>query len=104
MTISNIERQMITKTLPTRTLGIIGLLSGATAFFLLIFPYYYFLGRQAYIPKRNPDFGYFLPKSLEAWFFLILAISFLAFSILALVFYIQRKKAEDATGAEDVTE
>jgi hypothetical protein len=62
----------------------------------LISPYY-FLGRQEYIPKRNPDFGYFLPKSLEAWFFLVLALSLLAFSIVALALFIKRKRAEGAT-------
>lgn len=81
---------MLTKTLSTRTFGLIGLLSGATAFFLLIFPYY-FLGRQEYIPKSNPDLGYFLPKSPEAWFFLILALSLLALSFVTLAFYIRAK-------------
>ena len=81
-------------TLSTRTLGILGILSGFAAFFLLVSPYYYFLGRTAYIPKTNPDFGYFLPKSLEAWFFLALALSLLTFSFVALVMFIKRKKAE----------
>ena len=85
---------MIMKTLPTRTLGIALFLSiVGTALFLLIFPYY-FLGREAYIPKGNPDFGYFLPKSLEAWFFLIAALSFLALSFITLAFHIRKNQAE----------
>jgi hypothetical protein len=82
------------KTLSTRTtLVIIVLLIVATALLLLIFPYYY-LGREVYIPKSNPDLGYFLPKSLEAWFFLIAALSFLALSFFTLAFYIRREQAE----------
>jgi len=85
---------MILNTLSIRTLGILGILSGATGFFLLIFPYYYSPGREAYIPKRNPDFGYFLPKTLGAWLFLILALAMLVFSMVVLGFYLQRKKSE----------
>jgi len=53
-------------------------------------PYYYVLGRQAYIPKTNPDLGYFMPKSPEAWLFLIAALSFLALSLTALAFFVRR--------------
>lgn len=81
------------KTLSTRTLGVISLLSGAAFFILLILPYYYFLGRQAYIPKANPDWGYYMPKSPEAWVFLIVALSFLSLSFGSLAFYIRRKQA-----------
>jgi uncharacterized protein YneF (UPF0154 family) len=84
------------KTLPTRTtLAIIVLLIVATFLFLLIFPYY-FLGREAYIPKSNPDYGYFLPKSLEAWLFFAVAWAFFALSFVILAFYIRRKQAEDS--------
>jgi NADH:ubiquinone oxidoreductase subunit 3 (subunit A) len=85
------REQMPTKLLSTRTLGTISLLSGATFFFLLLFPYYYYPGRQAYIPKTNPDLGYFLPKSSEAWAFLILALAFLTLSIGALALFIRTK-------------
>lgn len=65
---------MVARKMSARALGILGFLTGALGFFLLIFPYY-LLGREAYIPKSNPDMGYFLPKYLEAWILLILAIS-----------------------------
>lgn len=82
----------MSKLLSTRTLGIISLLSGATFFFFLAFPYYYYPGKQSYITKTNPDLGYFLPKSSEAWAFLILALAFLALSMAALAFFIRRKQ------------
>jgi hypothetical protein len=78
------------KMLSTRTLGIVSLLSGAIFFFFLVFPYYYLLGRQSYVPKANPDFGYVISKSPEAWFFLMLALLFLAVSIISLAFFIRK--------------
>jgi hypothetical protein len=81
---------MIMKVLSNRILGIVSLLSGAIFFFLLVFPYYYLLGRQSYVPKSNPDFGYVIPKSPEAWFFLILALLFLAVSVISLGFFIRK--------------
>jgi uncharacterized membrane protein YpjA len=80
------------KAISDRTLSIVSLLSGLSFFILLMFPYYYILGRQAYIPKTNPDFGYFLPKSPEAWLFLTASLSFLGVSLTALVFFLRRNK------------
>jgi hypothetical protein len=60
----------------TERLGLAALFNLAASIFLLSVPYYYFLGKQHYIPKSNPDLGYFLPNSFEAWFFLILALVF----------------------------
>jgi len=78
------------KILFARTLGVVSLLSGVIFFFLLVFPCYYLLGRQSYVPKANPDFGYVIPKSPEAWFFLILALLFFAVSIISLAFFTRK--------------
>lgn len=59
----------------TLVLSIITIFS-ITAFALLISVPYNYLGRAQYTPKSNPDLGYFLPKSSEAWFFFILALLF----------------------------
>ncbi len=66
------------KTVPTWVLGALTIFNISAFVFLIIAPYYYFLGKEQYIPKSNPDLGYFLPKTLEAWFFLILALVFFA--------------------------
>lgn len=84
------------KAISDRTLGIVSLVSFLAFFILLMLPYYYILGRQAYIPKTNPDFGYFVPESPEAWLFLIVSLSFLGGSLTALVFFLRRKQAEKA--------
>ena len=60
----------------TEPLGIFAIFNLAASIILITAPYY-FLGRQHYIPKSNPDLGYVLPNSFEAWFFLILALIFL---------------------------
>jgi len=78
------------KTLLDRTLGIF-VLPLVTALFLLIFPYYY-LGREAYFPKSNPDYGYFMPKSLEAWFLFAVAWVLFALSFITLAVYTRRIK------------
>lgn len=70
---------MFAEALSIRTLGVISLLSGAAFFILLTLPYYYF--PQSYIPKANPEYGYYMPKSPEAWVALIVALSFLGLSI-----------------------
>ena len=75
----------------TRTLGILGFLTGFFGLFLLIFPYY-FLGPEAYIPKSNPDMGYFLPKYLEAWIMLLLALFLLTISMVALASYVRKRQ------------
>jgi hypothetical protein len=69
---------MLPKTLGTLILGFIAVLNFVLFSFFLLFPYYYYLGVEHYIPKANPDMGFFMPKSSEAWFFLILALVFLA--------------------------
>jgi uncharacterized membrane protein YhaH (DUF805 family) len=69
---------MFTKALGTRILGVIAVLNFVLFFFFLTFPYYCYLGVDHYIPKSNPALGYFMPKSPEARFFLILALFFLA--------------------------
>jgi hypothetical protein len=79
------------KAVSARTLGVISVSSFLTFFVLLILPYYYILGRQAYIPKTNPDWGYYMPNSPEAWLFLIIALSFLALALTALALALRRK-------------
>jgi len=80
---------MFAKALSTRTLGVISLLSGVAFFILLILPYHYF--PQSYIPKANPEWGYYMPKSPEAWVVLIIALSFLALSIGAFMFILKKQ-------------
>jgi hypothetical protein len=73
------------------------LLSLGASIFLLVAPYQYFLGREHYIPKANPDLGYFLPKSFEAWFFLILALIFLGlFFVSFALFYLKMRRLSGA--------
>jgi NADH:ubiquinone oxidoreductase subunit 3 (subunit A) len=83
------------KALSTRTLGVISLLSGAAFFILLTLPYYYF--PQSYIPKANPDWEYYMPKSPEAWVVLIVALSFLALSIGAFAFIFKKQSEGQAS-------
>jgi hypothetical protein len=85
---------MFAKALSTRTLGVISLLSGAAFFILLTLPYYYF--PQSYIPKANPEYGYYMPKSPEAWVVLVVALSFLALSIGALALIIKKQSKGQA--------
>ena len=80
---------MFAKALSTRTLGVISLLSGAAFFILLTLPYYYF--PQSYIPKANPVYGYYMPKSAEAWVALVVALCFLALSIGAFALIIKKQ-------------
>ena len=77
---------MLKKPLSFPTIALFSLLCYSFFFLLLllIFPDYNYLGR------------YFIPKSLETRFFLILALSLLAFAIVASVLFIQRKKAKGA--------
>lgn len=65
-------------------LGVIGFSSLAIAIVLLHYPYYYWLGQEAYIPKSNPDAGYVLPQSPEAWIYFIFGVFFLVFSFIIL--------------------
>jgi hypothetical protein len=81
---------MLRRVTSTRTLGIVSLLSFLAFFLLLMLPYYYILGKQAYVPKTNPDLGYFMPKSPEAWLFLIAALSFLVLSLGVLASLVRR--------------
>jgi len=81
------------KELSSRTLGVIIVLTFAVFFLLLILPYYV-IGKEQYIPKSNPIFGYFLPKSLEAWLLFILSWTFFALSMIVLAFFIRRKQDE----------
>lgn len=66
-------------------LGVIGFSSLAIAIVLLKYPYYYWLGQEAYIPKSNPDAGYVLPKSQEAWIYFIFGVFFLVLSFIFLL-------------------
>jgi hypothetical protein len=50
---------------------------------LLMGPYYYFLGQQQYIPKGNPDLGYIMPRTVEAWLCLGFALTFLGLAFVA---------------------
>ncbi|MEM3088623.1 MAG: hypothetical protein QXP20_05880 [Candidatus Bathyarchaeia archaeon] len=79
-----------------RTLGTLGFLMGAFGLFMLIFPYY-ILGPEAYIPKSNPDMGYFLPKYLEAWIMLLLALFLLTISMVALASYVRKRQRMQIT-------
>jgi len=60
-------------------------------FFLLTTPYYWFLGAQYYIPKANPIWGFMMPNSPEAWFFLVLAFVFLAFWVVSVMLLIWKR-------------
>lgn len=44
---------------------------------------YYVLPEGSYIPKRIPAFGYFMPRTSVAWFFLILGLIFLIITIVS---------------------
>jgi len=46
---------------------------------------YTILGSRDYIPKSDPGLGYCMPKTAEAWFFLILGLALIAVSFLFLV-------------------
>jgi hypothetical protein len=86
---------MFAKALSSRTLGVISLLSGAAFFILLTVPYYYF--PQSYIPKANPDWGYYMPKSAEAWVVLVVALSFLGLSVGAFALIIKKQSEGQAS-------
>jgi hypothetical protein len=69
-------------------LGILAIFNLVVSIFLILAPYYYFLGKQNCIPKGNPDLGYVLPNSFEAWFFLVLALIFIGlFFVTFTLFY-----------------
>lgn len=80
-------------------LGLVLALSFALSIFLIMFPYYYFLGVDHYIPKSNPALGYFMPKSPEAWFFLILGLFFLALGIATTMLLWKRLRDEGSMWA-----
>ena len=80
------------RTLSTRTFGILACGSLLSAFFLLIFPYYY--SPQSYTPKPNPAWGYYSPNTVEAWIILTAALLLLVFSLFALSRWVLRLKTE----------
>ena len=69
------------------TLGLVGSISLTVSFILLGCPYYYWLGREAYIPKNNPDAGYIIPQTPEAWTYYIFGVFFLGLSFVAFVLF-----------------
>jgi len=50
---------------------------------------YYFLGQQQYVPKAD-DLGYVMPKTVEAWLFLGLALFFLVLAFVAFAQFYQQ--------------
>ncbi len=78
---------------PSLVFAFVAALSLLFSIFLLIYPYYY-LGRDQYITKSNPSAGYFMHRSSEAWFFLILALVLLAVFFIAIGFYVKRLQDE----------
>jgi uncharacterized membrane protein YhaH (DUF805 family) len=75
---------------PTWLLGALTLFNISAFVFLILAPYYVFLGKEQYIPKSNPDLGYFMPKTAEAWFFLVLALVFFALFWLTFALFYRR--------------
>ena len=67
----------------------------ALSVFFIVFPYYFYLGPEQYFPKGTPSLGYFMPKSEETWFFLILGLALLVFSFLVLILFLMRRKDEN---------
>jgi hypothetical protein len=65
-----------------------------SAFFLFLLSPYYFLGEGQYFPKSNPNFGYSLPQTLEAWFFFVTALAFFALFWVTFVIWIRRARTE----------
>jgi len=83
------------KMILTERLGILAIFNLAVSIFLILAPYYYFIGKQNYIPKSNPDLGYFMPKSFEAWFFLLLALIFLGLFFVTFVLFYRKIRSKD---------
>jgi hypothetical protein len=82
-----------TTELSSRTLGFTIVLTFAAFLLLLTLPYYV-IGKEQYIPKSNPIFGYVFPNSQEAWLLFILSWILFALSMIVLAFFIGRKQDE----------
>jgi hypothetical protein len=65
--------------------GLIGSLSLILSFILIGGPYYYWLGQEHYAPKTNPDAGFVLPQTPEAWTYFVSGVLFLGVSVIAFV-------------------
>lgn len=83
---------MLGKQLSSRSLGVLAFGVTLVSVFLLIFPYYY--SPQSYIPKDNPDLGYYMPNTLEAWIALAVALVLLAFGLILIYLYGKKRVAE----------
>ena len=83
-----VSRLSSLKMILTKPPSILAIFNLVFSVFLISLLYYYFLGKQHYIPKSNPDLVFILPNSFEAWFFLILALIFLgSFFLTFILFY-----------------
>jgi hypothetical protein len=43
----------------------------------------WYVSPEAYIPKRIPELGYFMPKTLTGWFFVVLGLAFFAIALMS---------------------
>ncbi len=86
---------MSARSVPRWVFWVVWVVSLGLSVFFIIFPYYFYFGPEQYIPKSNPSSGYILPKSEEAWFFLILGVALLVVSFLVLVLFLMRRKDEN---------
>ena len=68
---------MLKKLFTAKILGVVAVANFGLFFFFLAFPYYFLLGTSHYAPKANPSWGFFMPASVEAWVFFVLAFVFL---------------------------
>jgi hypothetical protein len=67
--------------------GLAWVASLISGMWLVIAPYAIF-GSKDYIPKSDPSLGYYMPKTAEAWVFLILGLALIAVSFLFLVLFV----------------
>jgi len=74
--------------------GVLAIFNLAISIFLILSPYYYFLGKQNYIPKSYPDLGFILPKSFEACFFLVLTLIFLGLFFVTFVLFYRKIRSK----------
>lgn len=86
---------MPAKTLSSRSIGMLAFGVTVLALFLLSFPYYY--SPQSYIPKNNPDLGYYMPNTLEAWIALAAALALLMLGVILIYFY-GKKRVKEGKG------
>jgi hypothetical protein len=50
---------------------------------VLSFAVPWYVSPEAYIPKRIPQLGYFMPKTPTGWFFVALGLAFFAIALMS---------------------